>query len=46
MEVVIKKVMTDTNNNHVKILFRFYSDVFDEWTVSIYSKMNHLGLLS
>lgn len=25
--------MTNTTNNHVKILFRFYSDVLDEWTV-------------
>ena len=25
--------MTQENDNHVKILFRFYSDVLDEWTV-------------
>lgn len=25
--------MTETNNQHVKILFRFYSDVLDQWTV-------------
>ena len=25
--------MTNTTNNHVKILFRFYSEVLDEWAV-------------
>ena len=33
MEVIANCKMTNTDNNYVKILFRFYSDVLEEETV-------------